>query len=236
MALKYNLKLYLWDIDTGEYLSSEKKLSLKVKPPPPLVKKAPPLISKAPALPQGDAQLEKDTVKPKKPGKGLQAAPVPPIAVLSLPSAPNISKPKPVKKKIIQDRPKPKPVKKKRIRRPSTNMRSALTKRLGPHKTNAILFIIDSRIKVYSMQTKSDVKDFLVRSYQRYYRKRKLSPKQAVKLMQKGIAHPGSLEAIVKNMKREFPEAPIRNYSFSKIFSISRSQAKALFSGSTAHL
>ena len=54
--------------------------------------------------------------------------------------------------------------------------------------------------------------------------------------MQKGIAHPGSFEAIVKNMKREFPEAPIRYYTFSKVFSISRSQAKALLSGRAAHL
>ena len=78
--------------------------------------------------------------------------------------------------------------------------------------------MIDERIKMYGGRTRDDVTDFLVRSYQRYYRKKKLSPEQARNLMQKGIAHPGSLEAIVKNMKREFPKAPIRYYSFSKIF------------------
>ena len=176
-ALKYEFKALSMGPRYWEKAFYRKKLSLKVKPPsPPLVEKAPPLISKAPALPQGDAQLEKDTVKPKKPGEGLQSAPVPSIAVLPLQSAPNISKPKSVKKKTIPDRSKPKPVKKKRRRRPSTNMRSALTKRLGPHKTNALLFIIDSRIKVYGMQTRNDVTDFLVRSYQRYYRKEKAKP------------------------------------------------------------
>ena len=59
---------------------------------------------------------------------------------------------------------------------------------------------------------------------------------QAIELMQKGLAHPGSLAAIMRNMKREFPEEPIRYYSFSKIFGITRSQARLLFSRNAALL
>ena len=216
-ALKYNSKIYLWDNDTKEYRSSKKKLSLKAKPK---------------AVPDSASNL--DTVKPEKPGGGLKAAPLAsipvPLPVPLLQVAPVIAKPKPIKK--------PKPVKKKTIQPPSNsfNIRSSLAKRLGPHKASALIAIIDRRVKKYSIQQRSDVTSFLVRSYQRYYRKGKLSPKQAIELMQKGLAHPGSLEAIVRNMKREFPEEPIRNYSFSKIFHITRSQARLLFSRNAALL
>ena len=71
--------------------------------------------------------------------------------------------------------------------------------------------------------------DFLVRAYQRYYRKDKLSRQEAIDLMRIGLAYRGSLKAILKNMKREFKERPMRHYVFGKLFNISRHEAKKIF-------
>ena len=111
----------------------------------------------------------------------------------------------------------------------SKNVRSALARGLGKEKASAFLETVDRNLKKYAAQ-RNDTTDFLIRSYQRYYRKNKLGPKEAKTLMQKGLDYSGSLKAIIKNIKREYKQAPLRSYSFSKIFRVPRSQAKLLLS------
>ena len=108
-------------------------------------------------------------------------------------------------------------------------IRSALIQRLGSRKASVLLERIDRYLKRHA-ENKGDVTNFLVRSYQRHYRRKRLDSQEARRLMQKGSAYPGSLRAVVKNIKREYRKAPLRDYSLSKIFRIRRSQAKLLLS------
>ena len=87
---------------------------------------------------------------------------------------------------------------------------------------------IDAALKKHSRED-TDVRDFLVRAYLRYYHKDKLSVEDARQIMQLGLAYRGSLQAILKNMKREFDETPMRHYVFGKIFKITRHEAKKVF-------
>ena len=100
--------------------------------------------------------------------------------------------------------------------------------RLGNLEAGLLLSKIDEALKKHSKK-KGDVLDFLVRAYQRYYRKDRLSRQEAIDLMRIGLAYRGSLKAILKNMKREFKERPMRHYVFGKLFNISRHEAKKIF-------
>ena len=257
-ALKYNAKLYLWDIDTGKYLSSKKKLSLKAKPPP-LVKKAPPLISKTPALPQGDAQLEKDTVKPEKPDKGLQAAPVPPIAVLPLPSAPIAAIPAlplpsapiaaipalplpsapiaaipvlPLRSApIAAKKQKKAAVIKKSNNKGYASYEQMLVNILAPHlgAMKAWSLIIKIDITLKKFSSQdNDTADFIRKAYKKYYRKIKHSAEVVRKMLSKGLALDRSLHAVVKYVREQFEKGPISVYALSKIMGTARLEAKLL--------
>ena len=87
---------------------------------------------------------------------------------------------------------------------------------------------IDEALKKHSRED-TDVRDFLVRAYRRYYRKDKLSVEDARRIMGIGLAYRGSLQAIMRCMKRQYPEVHMRHYAFSKIFKMTRHEAKKVF-------
>ena len=175
--------------------------------------------SSSPVFPSGPSS----SARPARPALKPKPKPIPTPSVVPVPPpispAPSIPLPSPKRGKGSQ----------KAGTTPSSskNIHSSLTKSLGSEKATLLLETLDRNLKKYAEQ-KSDTTEFLVRSYQRYYRKRKLDSAKAKLLMQKGIHYSGSLKAIVKNIKREYREAPVRSYSFSKIFRIPRSQAKLL--------
>ena len=87
---------------------------------------------------------------------------------------------------------------------------------------------IDAALKKHSRED-TDVRDFLVRAYLRYYHKDKLSVEDARQIMQLGLAYRGSLQAIMRCMKRQYPEVHMRHYAFGKIFKMTRHEAKKVF-------
>ena len=110
-----------------------------------------------------------------------------------------------------------------------SELRSVLAKRVGRRNASILLKKVDLSLKEHT-KNKSDVRDFLVRSYRRHYGKKQVDPQKTLILIQKGLRYPGSLKAVVKNLKREYQQPPLRTYALSKIFKISRSQAELLLS------
>ena len=88
---------------------------------------------------------------------------------------------------------------------------------------------IDRSLKEHA-EKGSEFRAFLVRSYQRQSPKKDLSFQESLALMRKGVYRSGSLKAILRNIKREFKKKPIESYSLSKLFGISRTNAKFLLS------
>ena len=168
---------------------------------------------------QGSSSLAKAKTPPppKKPAPAPIARPKPALPSTAL-------KPVPPKSRISSTK------KKKRTRLPLgfKGLRSILAKRIGNKKASLLLDKIHESLQRHA-ERKSDIRDFLVRAYQRYSPKRNLSPEQAQKLIGIGVHYPGGLRAVVKNIKREYKETPLRSYVLSKIFKISRSHGKLSF-------
>ena len=59
----------------------------------------------------------------------------------------------------------------------------------------------------------------------RYYG---INESKAIELMQKGINVPGSLNAILKNIKQEYGSESMQVYALSRFFAIARWQAQVL--------
>ena len=224
---KVKPKRYLWDRQAQDYgyvredaeptYFSPKLQSLK-KIAPPLAEKyekasrEPPdrLTYKSQNYLWNPGAVKYNLVKKKSRPKPLASASIPKVSRLGVsPSIPA----------------KVKPVTRKKRRTAPARPRK---QRLGNLEAGRLLNKIDEALKKHSKK-KGDVLDFLVRAYQRYYRKDRLSRQEAIDLMRIGLAYRGSLKAILKNMKREFKERPMRHYVFGKLFNISRHEAKKIF-------
>ena len=224
-SISYQSQNYLWDSKALSYGLVKEKAAPKIEPKPaPLSPKLLALKRIAPPLAQKYQRENKEppdrlTYKSQNylwnPGavkynlvEKLQPKPIASASIPKVPrlgvSAPSI----PVKKRRAPARPR--------------------KQRLGNLEAGLLLSKIDEALKKHSKK-KGDVLDFLVRAYQRYYRKDRLSRQEAIDLMRIGLAYRGSLKAILKNMKREFKERPMRHYVFGKLFNISRHEAKKIF-------
>ena len=227
--VKYKGTSYVWNRDKEEYeianLGKKKKRTPPVIESPKLVKPASP----KPAKPEPPKAPESETPKaPKpeplklaepKPAEPPKKAPVPAPPPVS--ASPRVSSP-PIASVVPLLSAAPKAVSR---RRPKASAARKAGKKSA--KMDAILQKADRSLKRHARK-KSEIRDFLVRSYQRHYRKDALSDREVQSLMSIGLEHPGSLKAVLRNIKREYKGLHIQRYALAKIFRILRSEARVL--------
>ena len=96
-------------------------------------------------------------------------------------------------------------------------------------KASQIVTNIDQRLK-YQSKLNDDISRFIIRAYQDYYKRENLNTNKVRALMQKGLKLSGSLPAVLRRIRQQYKEDPIRFYTLSVLFKISRLQAKLILS------
>ena len=247
--LTYKSQAYLWDSEALSYGLVKEKASPEIEPrllaskkPSPPVSTKPPQAKAPPPVPTKPPQARASAPVPRKPPQTATAIPIPTKPPQARASAPVSTKPSQTATAIPIPTKPPQAVasapalpkttasqaKAKPIARKKRQAVSRVKRNLSKEDAAILLYKIDKALKEHSKED-TDVRDFLVRAYRRYYRKDKLSVEDARRIMGLGLAYRGSLKAIMRCMKRQYPEVHMRHYAFSKIFKITRHEAKKVF-------
>ena len=99
-----------------------------------------------------------------------------------------------------------------------------LGENLGGDSARQLMGQMHNSIRSYA-ESDTESSQFFQRSYMRYYG---INESKAIELMQKGINVPGSLNAILKNIKQEYGSESMQVYALSRFFAIARWQAQVL--------
>ena len=229
--------LYTWDIEKKKYVL-DRHLKRRRRSPSSVSREAsrskaasPPYTPKAPA-PQKAAPIPPSSSSrgpvPKVP-KRQRPTPASPSKPFIPPTVSSDPSPDPSRARVSSIRPSHWRRSRKNLSSDPHSIHSILASRLGVTIAWELLEKIDRSLKEHA-EKGSEFRSFLVRSYQRQRPKKDLSFQDAQALMRKGIYRPGSLKAILRNIKREFKKKPLESYSLSKLFGISRSNAKFILS------
>ncbi len=103
----------------------------------------------------------------------------------------------------------------------------ALTERFGKVRAKKMIGKINQSLISYSYTVGPEL-NFLVRSYQKYFGKLKLSYEATRLLIKKGLKVQGSLKAILENNFREFRDDSHRAFNIASLFHITNSEARLL--------
>ena len=100
-----------------------------------------------------------------------------------------------------------------------------LQSNMGEREATALFRRINNALKHYSDSSNTASRRFVLRSYKKEFGG---DDQNSARLLGRGLYHPGSLHAILKNILREYKSAPMRRYALSELLSIPRWQALIL--------
>ena len=99
-----------------------------------------------------------------------------------------------------------------------------MSENLGSDSARGLMGQMHKAFRSYA-ESETESSQFFRRSYMRYFG---VDEQKALELMGKGINVPGSLNAILKNVKKEYGSESMQVYALSRFFAIPRWQAQVL--------
>ncbi len=99
-----------------------------------------------------------------------------------------------------------------------------MSENLGSDSARGLMGQMHNAFRSYA-ESETESSQFFRRSYMRYFG---VDEQKALELMGKGINVPGSLNAILKNVKKEYGSESMQVYALSRFFAIPRWQAQVL--------
>lgn len=99
-----------------------------------------------------------------------------------------------------------------------------MSENLGSESARNLMGQIHNSFRSYA-ESNTESSQFFRRSYMKYYG---IKEEKALELMGKGINVPGSLNAVLRNVKKEYGSESMQVYALSRFFAIARWQAQVL--------